>query len=92
MPAGEITKHLQGFLSYVRQLDEEPQRIDDAAFLVSQTKTVLGLVIDSNFEDKDLVWQSLFWIAESYDGFVFVYNSIVLANGGVVIGPLKDPK
>ena len=90
MPSAEAGRHLAGFGGWVGTLDEPVGRKADARFLISGAKTVLGLVAAGEFEDNTALWQSLFRVADRWDGFVFVYNSVLLPNGAVVVGPLRQ--
>lgn len=90
MPQEELSIHLQGFANYVDTLDEPDECKADARMLIEHTVTVLGLAADSEFEDNPAIWQSLFQLADRWDGFIFTYDSILLPNGGVIIGPLKQ--
>jgi hypothetical protein len=90
MPKSEIPRHLMGFCSYIRQLDEPEQNRADAEMAIAQTKTVLGLKTDAEFETSPKIWQTLFRIADSYDGYVFVHDSVLLPSGGVIVGPLRQ--
>ena len=90
MPRNEVAKHIAGFLNYIASLPDEAERKQDASIAIRQTQTVLGLVASSNFTDNDAIWQSLFQIAKAFDGYVFVHDSILLPNGAVMVGPLRD--
>jgi hypothetical protein len=90
METARIESHLRGFLGYIDSLDQDPERKRDTAFAVAHTKTVLGLVTDREFEDNPEIWQSLFRIADAYDGLVFVHDSVLLPSGTVMVGPLLD--
>jgi hypothetical protein len=90
MPSAEAGRHLAGFADWVGTLDEPDDRKADAQLLISGAKAVLGLVASGEFKDNPALWQSLFRVADKWDGFIFVYNSILLANGGVVVGPLRQ--
>jgi hypothetical protein len=90
MPAVEVSRHVAGFAGYVDSLDEPLAHRAEARKLIRNTKAVLGLVASGEFEDNPALWESLFRIAEKWDGFVFVYDSVVLANGEVVVGPLEQ--
>jgi hypothetical protein len=90
MPPAEVNRHLTGFTRWVGTLDEPDDRKADARLLISGAKTVLGLVAAGEFQDNPALWQALFRIVDKWDGFVFVYNSIMLPNGGVVVGPLRQ--
>lgn len=90
MDPSALQNHINGFLSYINSLDHDQTRKEDTIYSISHTKTVLGLVASSEFEDNHAIWESLFKIAEKYDGFVFVNNSVLLPNGGVLVGPMLE--
>jgi hypothetical protein len=90
MPAAEAGRHLAGFAGWVGTLDEPDDCKADARLLISGAKTVLGLVAAGEFQENPALWQALFRVADKWDGFVFVYNSVMLPNGGVVVGPLRQ--
>jgi len=89
LPENEIAKHVAGFKFYISSLEETEERKGDARMAVEQAETILGLVVDSEFEDNPEIWQSLFKIADFYNGYIFVHDSLLLPNGGVIIGPLR---
>lgn len=90
MDSSQITRHIEGFLKYIDSLDQDEKRKRDTSYAISQTKTVLGLETDKEFDENHAIWQSLFKIADAYDGFVFVYDSILLPNGTVLVGSLLE--
>lgn len=90
MPPAETKQHLGGFARWVGTLDELDDRKSDARLLIGGVKTVLGLVAAGEFKDNPALWQALFRVADRWDGFVFVYNSVMLPNGGVVVGTLRQ--
>lgn len=90
MPSSEVPHHINGFLGYISSLNQDPIRIKETSYAISHTKIVLGLVSDREFEQNHAIWQSLFAIADKYDGFVFVHDSVLLPNGSVLVGPLLD--
>ena len=92
MPPQEVPRHLVGFRTYIRRLDDPAQNRADAELAISQTKTVLGLVTDAEFATVPELWQALFKIADAYDGYVFVYDSVLLPSGAVIVGPLGKTK
>lgn len=89
MPKAELAEHLNGFLGYVGTLSDEAQRLEDAALIISETQLVLGVNADKEFSDNNAIWQSLFQIADAFDGFIFVRDSIVLSTGAILVGPLR---
>jgi hypothetical protein len=88
MDPAEIEFHLHGFLGYISTLNQGEERKTDAIYLIRQTKAVLGLVTDKEFRENEAIWPSLFKIAGAYDGFVFVFDSVLLSNGAALVGPL----
>ena len=90
MDASEVPQHINGFLGYISSLEQDEKRKEDTSYAISHTKIVLGLVADKEFEDNHAIWQSLFKIADKYNGFVFVYGSVLLPNGAVLVGPMLD--
>jgi hypothetical protein len=85
----DLQGHLDSFVRYIDSLDEEEQRKHDAKTIVQHSRCVLGLVTDQEFEENDALWQALFRIADVYDGYVFVHDSLLLPSGGVIVGPLR---
>ncbi|MEM8782204.1 MAG: hypothetical protein AAGE65_05035 [Planctomycetota bacterium] len=90
MAQSDIPAHLDGFAGYVRSLDEPASRADDAVMLIEHSKTVLGLVAECEFDENHELWQCLFTVTDRWDGFVFAFDSILLPNGAVIVGPLRD--
>jgi hypothetical protein len=90
MPKHEVPGHLNGLRGYLTSLPDEATRKSHAAMYAQQMRTVLGLSAPSEFDENPAVWQSLFQIADRFDGLVFAYNSLVLANGAVLVGPLRE--
>ena len=85
-----IEEHVNSFINYIQTLDVAPDRIDDAIVAIRQTKSVLGLETDMEFEEYPEIWESLFRIAKHFDGYVFSYDSLMLPSGGVIFGPLLN--
>ena len=90
MKQSKISDHINGFLGYISSLDNDEKRKEDTSYAISHTKVVLGLACDKEFDENHSIWQSLFQIADKYDGFVFVNNSVLLPNGTVLIGPMLE--
>jgi hypothetical protein len=88
METERIQSHVAGLLGYVRSLDHEQKRKDDTCYALSHTQVVLGLQTSAEFEDNHAIWASLFKIADAYDGFVFVNESILLPSGAIMVGPM----
>jgi hypothetical protein len=90
MEPAQVKAHIDGFLGYIASLDQDEKRKADTSYAISHTRVVLGLVTDKNFEDNPAIWESLFRIADAYDGFVFVHGSVLLPNGAILVGPLLE--
>jgi len=90
MDRSQVSNHINGLLGYISSLDHDTKRKEDTSYALSHTKIVIGLVSERDFEENQAIWQSLFTIADKYDGFVFVYDSVLLPNGSVLVGPLLD--
>ena len=90
MPRDEVATHLTGFQNYIASLPDDADRKQDASRAIRQTRIVLGLVAASDFTDNHAIWQSLFRIADAFDGYVFVHDSILLPNGAVIVGPMRN--
>jgi hypothetical protein len=90
MPSTEVPNHINGFLGYISSLDQDENRKKDTFYAISHTKIVLGLVTNREFEDNHAIWNSLFKIADKYNGLVFVNESVLLPNGAVLVGPMLD--
>ena len=88
MDSSQVESHIQNFLGYIASLSHNKERIDDASFAIKHTKVVLGLKTSLEFKNDDAIWESLFRIADKYSGFVFVYDSVLLPSGTVLVGPL----
>jgi len=90
MPKADIDEHISGFINYLSSLNEEKDRIQDAIEVIKHTKMVLGLFAEKEFDENPKIWGSLFKIADKYNGYVFVYESLLLPNGGVILGSLRE--
>lgn len=82
--------HIAGFLRYIDSLQQDERRKADAAQIIGRTTVVLGLQCPREFDENSLIWESLFRIADRFDGVVFVHDSVLLPSGAVLVGPLLD--
>ncbi|CAH0535193.1 hypothetical protein VST7929_02854 [Vibrio stylophorae] len=90
MEKSVMTPHLTSFVNYVAGLDEPEERRLTAAKVIGQTRMVVGLVTAQDFQDDPEIWHALFRLAGHYRGFVFVHDSLVMANGMPLVGPLVE--
>ncbi|MFO0748236.1 MAG: DUF4272 domain-containing protein [Myxococcota bacterium] len=92
MPEADMQRHLAGFSRYVGSLGDDERRVADARKLIGKTTGVLGMVTDVTFDDNPGIWELIFAVIGAFDGFVFTFDSLVLANRTVLVGPLRlDP-
>ena len=89
LPDNEIAGHLDSLLRYIASLHEDEKRKADASTVVRMSKCVLGLKTAREFSENHAIWQALFKIADAFDGYVFVHESLLLPSGGVIIGTMK---
>lgn len=89
LPHNEIAGHLNGILRYIGSLHEDEKRKADAMMALRTSKCVLGLETTGEFSENHAIWQALFKIADAFDGYVFVHESLLLPSGGVIIGALR---
>jgi hypothetical protein len=87
MEPSTIQNHINGFLGYISSLNQSGDNNEKAKQALSHTKVVLGLETDKEFEDNQAIWQSLFKIAQAYDGLVFAHGSVLLPNGEALVEP-----
>src|SRR5260370_41139360 len=92
MPTDELSRHLKGFAGWVRSLQDAADRMAAAETLITHTKTVLGLVTETDFEATPELWAWLFKVADQNDGVLFLLNSIYLANGAVLVGAMRNQR
>jgi uncharacterized protein DUF4272 len=90
MPSGDVKKHLAGLQGYVQSLADEEHHKSKARALIGRVRTALGLVTNATFESNHELYDSLTRIAAHFSGFLFLFNSILLPDGRVVVGPLRQ--
>ncbi|SCY70992.1 hypothetical protein [Desulfoluna spongiiphila] len=90
MDSDLVPAHVSGLLGYISSRVRDPGDRENICHAIRHTHIVLGLAMDKEFEENPAVWESLFTIADAYDGFVFTYDSLLLPNGAVLLGPLME--
>lgn len=85
-----VSAHIDRFLGYISSCIRDSETKEGVCHAIGHTRIVLGLITDKEFQDNPAIWESLFRIADRYDGFVFTYDSLLLPNGAVLFGPLLD--
>jgi hypothetical protein len=90
MPTDQVVQHLIQFAAYIESLEESETAKDAATRAIKATKTILGLHTDLEFEGNEELGDLLEKINDHYQGCIFMFDSVVLHGGEVLIGPLKD--
>lgn len=63
---------------------------NDVMTIVSKTRSILKLNSTEEFSENKFLWESLFLVSDANNGFVFTHNSLILPNGAVIFGELKN--
>lgn len=90
MPSDEVKGHLRAFARWASSQADASERKTDAIMLIEHTRTVLDLVTDAEYESNQELWPWLFDCARRNDGFLFILDSLYLANGAVLLGSARD--
>ncbi|MFN8672318.1 MAG: DUF4272 domain-containing protein [Candidatus Sericytochromatia bacterium] len=89
MPKNEINNHLEGFKNYISKLPNEKKDKDLAVKLVSQTNIVLGVTFSEPIGLESNTFASLIYLITNFNGFIFLFDSILLSDGNFLVGPLS---
>lgn len=92
MPGEAVAEHLDQLAAYIDSLPDSPADKESAKAAVAGTRTVLGLQTELEFEgnDGDDLVDLLDKLLGHYKGCIFWFDSVVLHDGTVLVGPLKD--
>lgn len=90
MPSADVSEHLRQFIAYIESLEDSPTDKDAAKAAIARSRTVLGLQTELEFEGNEELGELLERINEHYRGCVFMFDSVVLHGGEVLVGPLKE--
>ena len=88
MPDVVVAGHINDFIKYVKALGEDEQAKKDAITALSFCRAVVTLETAAEFRDNKKIWAALFHLAKKFDGYVFVLDSLITGDGGVIFGPL----
>jgi hypothetical protein len=84
MPSSQVEGHLAGFCRYIRS---KPGEWADLCGDISRVETVLGVIIepdwDAEGEAEELVWS----LAEELRAFLFARDSVFHYGGEALLGP-----
>jgi hypothetical protein len=90
MPNADVPEHLRQFVAYIESLEDIPADKEVAKGAIAKARTVLGLQTELDFEGNEELGDLLEQINEHYKGCVFMFDSVVLHGGEVLVGPLKE--
>jgi len=88
----DLPRHLQGFRAYVAQLPGTGPSKAEAVRRIAQTQSAVGVILPGPVSPDSRVFTSLVDLIGRFDGFMFVGNSIMLADGTFLVGPLAEPE
>jgi hypothetical protein len=90
MPARDVAEHLRQFVAYVESLEDAAADKEAAKDAITKARTVLGLQTELEFEGNEELGNLLEQINDRYKGCLFMFDSVVLHGGDVLVGPLKS--
>jgi GNAT superfamily N-acetyltransferase len=90
MPRETVAEHLEQFVAYIDSLQDSPADKEAAKAALRGARTVLGLQTELEFEGNEDLLDMLDRILSHYKGCMFIFDSVVLDDGTVLVGPLKD--
>lgn len=86
----DLAEHLRGFRGYVAQLPNDGAARAEAQRLINRTKSAVGVVLLHPVSPDSRLFSSLISLIQRFDGFMFVFDSILLPNGSFLVGPMAD--
>ena len=92
MPEVVVAGHIDDFIKYIKSLSIDDQAQKDAITALSFCRAVVTLETAVEFRDNKKIWSALFRLAKKFDGYVFVLDSLITGDGGVIFGPLGERK
>lgn len=86
----DLEEHLRGFKGYVARLPNSNAARARARDLIDGAKSALGVILPGPVAPSSQVFGSLRYLIDCCNGFMFVADSIMLADGTFVVGPMAD--
>lgn len=86
-PPKELSDHLHGFKGYVSTLPNSAGSIVKAKALIDGTETVIGVEFPEPVSPQSDMFNSLMYLINQQAGFMFVADSVLLADGSFLVGP-----
>lgn len=84
MPASEAEAHLNGFMGYAQSCIKDQEQLSYALARISDTKLVMGCVIDPGFDSGKVVQNFIYTLLRSLNG-VMMYKSHIVDYDGTVL-------
>jgi hypothetical protein len=84
MPASEAEGHLNGFMGYAQSCIKDQEQLSYALARISDTKLVMGCVIDPGFDSGKVVQNFIYAFLKSLNG-VMMYKSHIVDYDGTVL-------
>ncbi len=85
--SADDASHLAGLRGYIGQLDNSSVEISRAINLVNQVQMYFGVILPGPVSAESEAFQSLMFVTEQQQGFMFVADSILTAEG-YLVGPM----
>ncbi len=86
----DLGQHLRGFKSYVAGLPDPDASKVEAQRLLSEVKSCVGVILPHPVATESRIFASLMYLMEQFDGFMFLWDSVLLADGTFLVGPMAD--
>ncbi len=90
MPDVVVAGHIDEFINHIKGLKLDGEAKKDAITALSFCRAVVTLETKAEFKDNKKIWSALFHLAKKFDGYVHVYDSLLMGDGGVIFGPLAE--
>lgn len=82
-----MAEHVASFVKYIETLDDDANRKSAAVALLDDVAIVLRLVTDEDWSED--MWQATGIAADTLDGLLFAFDSVIMPSGVVLAGPLR---
>jgi hypothetical protein len=84
LPDSQVERHLAGFCRYIRS---KPGEWADLCANISRVKTVLGIIIEPDWDTEGLAEELVWSLAEEMNAFLFARDSVFHYGGEALLGP-----
>jgi hypothetical protein len=84
----DLAGHLQGFRGYVAQAPESGEARAESLQRIARTRAAIGVSLPHPVSIDSRTFASLMSLIARFDGFMFVFNSMLLPDGRFLVGPM----